>query len=296
MNNSPPLNQTKNPAALFEQLNQQDVEEFYLGYQYWQLQYQIKTLQNQLNQVRRKMIENTERIQQVQPTAIELATLARLQSNGVSDVDLLDRMLERGEVWLDRTMQRLDYLEQLDDFIRDDYTQWCNHALDGAYDWIDSVVDSNSATTDTSDTTDTTDTSDTSTNTQDNTKEVLIEATEELFLQKISVEDELQSDVITSKRPSITATDVEEVVPPSEDAIPADYLEETQGENAVSEERPFIENSQSSTQEPSSVHEPIEIEAVVQTPSRLSTYVPQVSSSTNRPGFMKRFLGKIWGS
>src|SRR5574340_375670 len=143
LNNPPPSNQIENIAARFEQLSQQDVEEFYLNYQYWHLQHQIKTVQNQFNQIRMMMIENTERIQQVQPTAIELATLVRLQSNGVSDVDLLDRMLERGEAWLDRTMQRLDYLEHLDDFIRDDYTQWCKNALEDAYDWIDSVLDSN---------------------------------------------------------------------------------------------------------------------------------------------------------
>ena len=142
-NNTSPQHNAARFGAIFAQLNQQEVEEFYTGYQFWSMQHQIEILQYRLNDVRKQIIENTERIQEFQPTAIELATLARLQSNGVNDVDLLDRMLERGESWLDRTMQRRDYLEQLDDFISDDYTQWCQHALEGAYDWIDSVLDGN---------------------------------------------------------------------------------------------------------------------------------------------------------
>src|SRR5260370_19001947 len=47
-------------------------------------------------------------------------------------------MLDRGEAWLDSAMQHLDYSEQFD-FIRGNYTEWCEHALEGAYDWIDSL-------------------------------------------------------------------------------------------------------------------------------------------------------------
>ena len=143
MSNPFPLNNASNTGAVFAQLNQQDIEEFYTGYQRWNLQHQLEALQTRLEDLRKQIDVNTARMQEVHPTALELATLARLQSNGVSDIDLLDRMLEQGELWLDRTMQRLDYLEQLDDFIREDYTQWCQHALEGAYDWIDSVLDSN---------------------------------------------------------------------------------------------------------------------------------------------------------
>ena len=206
MSNTSPQHNAGNIDTIFAQLNQQDVEEFYTGYQYWNVQHQIEVLQSRLNDVRKQIIENTERMQEVQPTAIELATLARLQSNGVSDVDLLDRMLERGELWLDRTMQRLDYLEQLDDFISDDYTQWCQHALEGAYDWIDSVLDGN-ATSQPS-------TATTLATTEDAKEEELIEATEELFLQKISTdEDEAVMQETTMKRPSITIADLEEVDP-----------------------------------------------------------------------------------
>ncbi len=291
MNNLPSPNQTEDLAAMFEQLSQLDVEEFYLSYQYWHMQDQIETVQNRLNQIRRMMLENSERIQQVQPTAIELATLVRLQSNGVFDVDLLDRMLERGEVWLDRTMQHLDYLEQLDDFIRADYTQWCHNALEGAYDWIDSVLggESSSSSQETLQVT-------SDEVTEDVKQEKLIEVTEELFLQKISAEDELQADEITSKRPSIVAPDAEEIVPSPEDAIPANHMEETQVETVTSEGLPSLESGQTPPQEPSSVQKPIETEAVAQTPSRPSTYVAQVDASTKRPGPVKRFLGKIWGS
>ncbi len=110
-------------------------------------------------------------------------------------------MLERGENWLDQTMQRLDYCEQLDDFIRDDYTQWCRHALEGAYDWIGSIQD---------------------TSTSVPAEEPVaveveqVEATTELFLQKLnSDEDEDETSMLetTLKRPAITLSSSEEAAP-----------------------------------------------------------------------------------
>jgi hypothetical protein len=138
-------------------------------------------------------------MQEVQPSAVALATLVRLQANGVSDIELLDRMLERGEEWLDATMQRLDYCEQLDGFLSDDYEQWCRHAIEGAYDWIDSLrrqaeqeaasgVNLSSAS-------------------PDSTEDTLSDATEEQMISKLSsdeVEDEVASLEITVKRPAIT--------------------------------------------------------------------------------------------
>jgi hypothetical protein len=222
VSNTSPLHIDGNIGAIFAQLNQQHIEEFNISYQCWNLQHQIEGLQIHLEDLRKQIIVNTERIQAVQPTAIELATLARLQSNGVSDIELLDRMLERGESWLDRTMQRLDYCEQLEDFISDDYTQWCQHALEGAYDWIDSVLNGNAtsppSTSATSATSATTATTATSATTQDMKQEELIEATEELFLQKISNEqDESLMQEVTMKRPSITSADLEKAPPSSED-------------------------------------------------------------------------------
>lgn len=127
--------------AVFARLNPQAVEEFYTSYQQWSQQQGVHQLRQRIETVRAQQVENEQRLREVQPSAIALAALARLQSNGVSDIALLDAMLERGESWLDQTMQRLDYFEQFDDFISDDYTKWCQGALEGAFDWIDSVRD-----------------------------------------------------------------------------------------------------------------------------------------------------------
>src|SRR5579884_3479140 len=35
--------------------------------------------------------------------------------------------------------------EQLDDFLKEDYTQWCTNALEGAYDWVDPLLFSTDA-------------------------------------------------------------------------------------------------------------------------------------------------------
>ncbi len=127
--------------AVFAQLNPQAVAEFYAAYQQWSLQQRKNELRQRIKTVRAQQAENGQRLREAQPSAIAFAALARLQSNGVSDIALLDAMLERGESWLDKTMQRLDYFEQFDDFVSDDYTKWCQGALEGAFDWIDSLRD-----------------------------------------------------------------------------------------------------------------------------------------------------------
>ena len=124
--------------SLFAQLNPLDVEQFYTAYQLWNVRQRIQTLQALTDAIQRDIAENTECLEQVHPSAIALASLARLQANGVSDIALLDRMLDRGEEWLDRAIQHLEYCEKLD-LISDGYTKWCEHALEGAYDWIDSM-------------------------------------------------------------------------------------------------------------------------------------------------------------
>ncbi len=124
--------------SLFAQLNPFSVEQFYTAYQLWSTRQRIQTLQALMDAIQRDIAENTECLEQVHPSALALATLARLQAHGVSDITVLDRMLERGEEWLDRTMQRLEYCEKID-VISGDYTKWCEHALEGAYDWIDSI-------------------------------------------------------------------------------------------------------------------------------------------------------------
>lgn len=350
MNNISPQQSSDKFETLFAQLNPQDVEVFYKAYQYWNIRHKIDMLSLRLSDVRKQIDENTEYIQETQPTAIELATLARLQSNGVSDIDLLDRMLERGEWWLDRTMQRLDYLEQLDDFISDDYTQWCQHALEGAYDWIDSVLDSSAISQPSTDTDPTT--------IEEHHEEELIEATEELFLQKISAdEEESFAQEITIKRPSITIDDLEGVVHPSEDTHAEDEDALTQAtfiaiveegkhpdiaedteevqpidevhrtfentaivmddvnqvdstedintsnseadihlESAGSAEHFSVEDSATSSKEQPPLQEPVERASSTQTSSPPQTDSAFEHVIHKRPGFMKRFLVRVWGS
>jgi hypothetical protein len=175
-------------SLLFAQLSPQDVAEFYNGYQQWLRQHQIANLQTHIARVRLQVAENNRQMQQVHPSPIALASLARLQSNGVTDFDLLDRMLERGEVWLDNTMQHLDYCEKFD-FIRGNYTEWCEHALEGAYDWIDSMhkVSIEAAITSPQPTTQ----SSTLETANDGSSEMLNEATEATFLQKLMSEEDV---------------------------------------------------------------------------------------------------------
>ncbi len=203
-------------SQVYSQLNQLDVEQFYTGYQWWITHRRINVLQEEIDTLRLQIDENAQYMQHARPPAVALATLARLQANGVDDLDLLDRMLEQGEEWLDLIMQRLDYCEQLD-FIHDNYTQWCEHALEGAYDWIDSMRD---AEVDTSP-----------------PPEVAsdIEATEELLLRKLTSEEE--GEIPTADAPVISGEeDVQEQVAEATADAEAAELEATlatEGEDAV---------------------------------------------------------------
>jgi hypothetical protein len=144
MNNSvdgnPPL--PERFAEVFARLPEQDIEQFYARYQLWLLRRRVPILQKQIETLDEHLAENQRVMQSLQPAAIALAVLARLQASGVSNIELLDQLLSRGENWLDRMMQRLDYCEQVQDFIQGDYTQWCYRSLDGAYDWIDTLLGS----------------------------------------------------------------------------------------------------------------------------------------------------------
>lgn len=209
--------------AVFAQLNPQAVEEFYAAYQQWSLQQRKNELRQRIETIRAQQAENGERLREAQPSAIAFAALARLQSNGVSDIALLDAMLERGESWLDKTMQRLDYFEQFDDFISDDYTKWCQGALEGAFDWIDSLTN---GTEQASQEQIETPPEQSPSNSEDAAE------VEALFLQRLATEkeeDDLEwQEAITLKRPAIqplapeTATGdqlpavAEEQIPPEE--------------------------------------------------------------------------------
>lgn len=175
-------------AEVFERLREQDIEQFYAHYQLWVLRRRVPLLEKEIEALREHLEDHLRTIEKLRPSPIALAVLARLQSNGVSNIDLLDTMLDRGEDWLDKMMQRLDYCEQVEDFIQGDYTQWCINSLEGAYDWIDTLLGS--------------------------IKEVKtyrepagtgVEATEELLLQRLSQDDEEAAQGATDKQPALPA-------------------------------------------------------------------------------------------
>jgi hypothetical protein len=199
-------------SKVYSRLNQLDVEQFYVGYQWWITHQRINALQEEIDTLRSQIDENAQYMQYARPQAVALATLARLQANGVDDLDLLDRMLERGEEWLDLIMQRLDYCEQLD-FIDDNYTQWCEHALEGAYDWIDSMREAE------------VDTSPLAEASSD------IEATEELLLRKLTSEEEGEIPVGLDSVPEVSQVEPGVEVP--EPTTPIEQAMEEQGIEAI---------------------------------------------------------------
>lgn len=241
MNNVEPNFQNR-LDAIFTQLNPAEVEEFYAAYQQWALQQRVNELRQRIEAVRAQQAENRQRIQETQPSAIALAALARLQSNGVSDIELLDAMLARGEGWLDQTMQRLDYFEQFDNFVSDDYTQWCHGALEGAFDWIDSLREGTEQETQLE-----TSPEEVSPNNED------AGDVEELLLQRLATEDEQDDlawqEAITLKRAAIqfppeetaTAALAEQKPPAPEEVIP----QETETQAEITEYAPQDELLQS---------------------------------------------------
>ncbi len=188
-------------ADIFAHLRGQDVEQFYAHYQLWVMRHRIPILEDEIATLRADIAENQQRIQNLQPSAIALAVLARLQANGVSDVALLDQMLERGEDWLDRMMQRLDYCEQVEDFIQGDYTQWCANSLEGAYDWIDTMRGSLKE-------------EESVPHAEGETSEAEVQATAELLLHKLSLDDDEETMRDLRRKPPIPAS--EENVEPAE--------------------------------------------------------------------------------
>jgi hypothetical protein len=169
-------------SLVFAQLEPQQVEEFYQHFQHWQKQQRAVALQEQIAAIEQHIINNTILMRNAQPSSIALATLTSLQSYGVEDVDLLDTMLERGEAWLDHTMQLLERCEQLD-LIHNNYTEWCQLALEGAYDWLDSVNESAPASEQPQEA-----------DTQETMQNV---ATESLLLKKLMSEDETGKTPVT---------------------------------------------------------------------------------------------------
>lgn len=283
MTNAPTSHTHDEANAIFAQLNPQDVEQFYASYQLWMLQQRISEVQAQIATIAQQLADNAEQMQQVHPSAIALATLARLQSNGVNDIDLLDRLLERGEGWLDHTMQRLAYCEKFD-FIRGNYTEWCEHALEGAYDWIDSVEETRADNDPTQSPSSTpvfasdANTSDTSINMQNPT-------TEEMLLQKLmSDEDEAAMSAPTLKIAAISPTKAQtsaetspqEQMPDSSTGqfSPAEQTNQTNHTPAAEEVIPG-ENEQFATAQPGTPGAEEIIFSENEQPATLSSSTPQ---------------------
>src|SRR6266700_1336594 len=243
-------------SQVYSRLNQLDVEQFYTGYQWWITHRRINVLQEEIDTLRLQIDENAQYMQHARPPAVALATLARLQANGVDDLDLLDRMLEQGEEWLDLIMQRLDYCEQLD-FIHDNYTQWCEHALEGAYDWIDSMRDAE------------VDTSPPPEAASD------IEATEELLLRKLTSEEE--GEIPMADAPVISGEeDVQEQVA---EAAELEATLATEAEDAVDLlTSPMMQESEQQSVELAAVQEmpfPIEIDSAATVEETLPTEIDE---------------------
>jgi hypothetical protein len=206
---------------IFSQLNPRDVEQFHKGYQLWSLQQLQEALINQIEHVRQKSAENLTEMARIAPSALSLANLAQLQACGVDDIELLDTMLTRGEDWLDHTIQLLERCERLD-LIGGDYTEWCQHALEGAYDWLDSMNENGPEAAENPEATMRVD-EDTQAN------EGLTElspATEELLLQKLMSEE--GDDDVTATMPALRPGRITQPLPPLEE--PAAIIEVAQPE------------------------------------------------------------------
>src|SRR5260221_13432346 len=89
-----------------------------------------------MSSLRSELRDNDQKETSFRPSPQELESIERLQRSGVTGVDLLDRMVEQGDEWLNVTMRRLDHFERTG-LAPKDYSTWCEHALSGAYDWID---------------------------------------------------------------------------------------------------------------------------------------------------------------
>lgn len=214
---------------LFRRLKAQDIEQFYMAYQLWSQRQQIEQLQLQMLSLQRKIDENAASMKQFQPSAVALASLAQLQACGVEDTDLLDRMLERGEEWLDHSIELLERCEQLD-LIGGDYTQWCEHALEGAYDWIDSMTDPNLQEVDAA-----------SSERQESTVVNMTEVTEEQLLRKLMSEDEDEDRVEQALAPEQQQRITQPITTVDEQESRADEIQEVATAKPITQPLPIID-------------------------------------------------------
>ncbi len=277
-NTSPTLD-AEHLTSLYSQLDAQQVETFYKSYQYWQLEQQDAGLQEQLAVLEQQIVDNYVLMQLTQPSPIALATLTRLQSYGVDDVDLLDSMLERGDTWLDHTLQLLEQCERLD-VIHGNYTEWCRHALEGAYEWLDSMPE-NEVTQDTQ-----------SIPEQAAQAEISDDTTEALLLQKLMSEDETIKIPVIMPASEPVGTDVSR---PSNISI-TDEGRDTSVPTSVQRQIPIPSIlSYPPTIETTST-DPIQVQADMPVPVAPIHEIPPevVQQKSPKHGLVSRILASVW--
>ena len=218
--------------TLYASLNPKDVEQFYQGYAAWQMHRKIATLEANVARIDQQINDNTVLMHLVQPSAIALATLSRLQSYGVDDINLLDTMLERGDEWLDHAMQLLSRCEQMN-LIHESYTEWCQHALEGAYDWLDSVNETEAVTLSTSP--QVSDAQNALPEETIDTPEMTSEETAELLLHKLMNDEE------TVKAPAVSVTQPIEQAHEQADADVQESVQQVSQEVSAPEQMPSPE-------------------------------------------------------
>jgi len=123
-------------TKLYEQIPLESMQQVSDSYLAWYVDRVTRQLDEHMASLRSELRENDAKEAGFRPSPNELSGIERLQRSGVTGVDLLDRMVEQGEDWLVLTMRRLDHFEKTG-LAPKDYSTWCEHALGGAYDWID---------------------------------------------------------------------------------------------------------------------------------------------------------------
>src|SRR5579859_3153518 len=123
-------------TKIYEQIPLEAMQQVSDSYMAWYVDRVTRQLDDTMSSLRSELRENDQKEASFRPSPQELEAIERLQRSGVTGVDLLDRMVEQGDEWLGVTMRRLDHFERTG-LAPKDYSTWCEHALSGAYDWID---------------------------------------------------------------------------------------------------------------------------------------------------------------
>ena len=123
-------------TKLYEQIPLEAMQRVNDSYMSWYVTRVTQSLDETMAGLRAELRDNDAKEASYRPSPAEVTAIERLQRSGVTGVDLLDKMVEQGEDWLVLTMRRLDHFERTG-LAPKDYSTWCEHALSGAYDWID---------------------------------------------------------------------------------------------------------------------------------------------------------------